>query len=252
MKLFRPLEPILFTRSLSKLNLQELANTDLNYGVEPQISIQLNTDWSEADALFSNIDKANVIVTSKNGAEALIQFLTQFPTHRAKGSYFAVGLKTRRHLQKAGILAYKPKIHDAEGLAQFIIEQSERKKKPAIFFHGDKALDTLPQKLSDAGIELHKVCAYLTELLKSDLRQHSFNSVVFMSPSAVEAFHLNQGFVQPINYVFSIGSTTAKAVEQYVADGITLGGNKPSFEQLISLISHYKKALEHTFNFNRI
>lgn len=238
-----PLEPLLITRSLSKDNRKVLEEYGLKYVEQALIHSTINENWEEAYKLFCNLEKANVVVTSKNGAEALIDFLSKFPEHRSKGSFFAVGMKTRKRLQRAGILAYKPKIHDAEGLADFMIEQASRKQRPAVFFHGNLALDTLPNRLHKAQIPVHKVLAYQTKLLQADLSKLHFNSVAFMSPSAVDAFAQSAGFELKPNFVFSIGSTTGKKVESFWENGIVLGGKKPSFESLIKLIYQYKQNL---------
>lgn len=244
MNAIRPLEPVLFTRRLSEDNKKVLEESGLHYVEAPLIASRLNQDWEEAHQLFSSMEKANVVVTSRNGADALIAFLKHYPEHRLKGSYYAVGMKTRNRLHNAGILAYKPKIHDAKGLAEFMIEQSSRKERPAIFFHGNLALDTLPNRLEAAGIRVHKVLAYFTDLLTVDLSELDYHSVAFMSPSAVEAFQKNGGFSSPANYVFNIGSTTAASAENFVKDAIVLGGKQPSFEQLVKLIMNYRDVLK--------
>jgi len=244
----RPLEPILFTRDLPSSYQAILADTGLQWLCEPMISTEIVADFSHIPPLYEGLEKPNVVVTSQNGATALIQFLQHYPEYRLRASYFAVGLKTRNTLFNARILAYKPKIHDANGLSDFLIEQASRNKRPVIHFHGDKALDTLPIRLNEAGLTVKRALVYHTHLLKADLTQLAynsvaFNSVAFMSPTAVESFATNGGFSKPLNYVFSIGPTTAVAVAEYVQDGIALGGNEYNFERLVQLIANYNKSL---------
>lgn len=242
MDLVRPLEPILFTRDLPESYQKLLNDSGLEWSYAPLISTEIVEDFSHIPPLYESGEKPNVVVTSQNGAKALIQFLQQYPEYRLRASYFAVGLKTRNTLFNARILAYKPKIHDANGLADFLIDQASRKKRPAIHFHGDKALDTLSNRLSEAGIMVKKALVYHTYFLKVDLSKQSFNSVAFMSPTAVDSFAKNQGFEKALNYVFSIGPTTAEAVASYTVNGICLGGNEYNFERLVQLIVSYKKA----------
>jgi len=238
--LVRPLEPLLFTRNLPPSYEAILKDKDLKWLCEPMISTEFVVDFSHIPPLFEGLEKPNVVVTSQNGAKALIQFLQQYPECRLRASYFAVGLKTRNTLFNARILAYKPKIHDANGLSDFLIEQASRNKRPVIHFHGDKALDTLTERLTEAGLTVKRALVYHTHLLTTDLTQLAFNSVAFMSPTAVESFANNGGFNKPLNYIFSIGPTTAEAVGKYVKDGISLGGNEYNFERLVQLISTYK------------
>lgn len=242
MEAVRPLEPILFTRDLPESYQKQLDEQGINWLCEPLIRTEIVQDFSHIPPLYEAEEKPNVVVTSQNGAKALIQYLQQYPEYRLRASYFAVGLKTRNTLFNARILAYKPKIHDANGLADFLIDQASRKKRPVIHFHGDKALDTLGNRLSEVGILVKKALVYHTHLLTVDLSKHHFNSVAFMSPTAVHSFAQNHGFEKAQNYVFSIGPTTAEAVQSQTDTGICLGGNEYNFERLLQLIVSYKKA----------
>lgn len=239
----RPLEPVLFTRELPSSYQTILDEQDFSWCCKPLIATEIVADFSHIPSLYEADEKPNVVVTSQNGAKALIQFLEAYPDFRLRASYFAVGLKTRNTLFNARILAYKPKIHDANGLADFLIDQASRKKRPVIYFHGDKALDTLPSRLEKAGLEVRKALVYHTHLLKADLSKLNYNSVAFMSPTAVEAFAENGGFNSAINYAFSLGPTTAKAVSKYYSEGICLGGNEYNFERMVTLIASYSKNL---------
>lgn len=238
----RPVEPILFTRELPASYQSLLDEKGLNWLCKPLIGTEIVSDFSHIPPLYEGGEKPNVVVTSQNGAKALIEFLKQYPEYRLRASYFAVGLKTRNTLFNARILAYKPKIHDANGLADFLIEQADRKKRPVIHFHGDKALPTLTDRLLDAGITVKQALVYRTHLLEANLSDVLFNAVAFMSPSAVDSFAQNGGFSNPLNFVFSIGPTTAKAAEAYTKEGICLGGSEYNFERLVQLIDTYKKA----------
>lgn len=236
-----PVQPVLFTRELPKKYRKHLDEIGLQWEEAPCIQTQTVDDWSDALIAFKGVKKANVVVTSQSGARALISFLKKHPEYRLTGSYYAVGLKTRNELHKAGFLAYKPKIHDAEGLAEFMIEQAGRKQRKAIFFHGDKSLPTLPARLEEAGIEVRKVLAYHTHDVQQDLRQFEYNSVAFMSPSAIHSFAKNGGFDanRAPNYAFCIGRTTAEALKDYGVPAITLGNKQPSFEGLVRLVMGY-------------
>jgi len=117
---------------------------------------------------------------------------------------------------------------NAASLAQEIIKNGE--KGPLVFFCGDKRRDELPDLLRQHNIALEELIVYETTETPV-LTGQEYDGILFLSPSAVESFFSVNSLPQQ-TVCFSIGPTTARALQKYTGNKIITSTN-PSMEQLV-------------------
>lgn len=122
---------------------------------------------------------------------------------------YTVGEKTARALQNRGIPIIYPDESNAESLAALIIECHKNEKY--CYFRGNISLKTIETKLQSAGIAISSIECYTTVLCKPVISPEMYDSIVFFSPSAVDAF-VQSGLSHINKKIFAIGSTTAAAI----------------------------------------
>ncbi len=120
-----------------------------------------------------------------------------------------VGRKTAALLEQMGhrILAAED---NAADLATRIINKYAGRS--FIYFCSNRRLDTLPQRLAEAGVRLEERVVYETGL-NASIFGKSFDVVLFFSPSGVESFMTSNQLngATPV----CIGRTTAQAVARH-------------------------------------
>lgn len=166
-------------------------------------------DALEVTYLEANLhsdDEALFIFTSTHAIEAC------FPQGRLLDRMLnccCVGRKTAARLEKMGhrILAVEDR---AETLAERIIDKYS--SRSFIYFCSSRRLDTLPDRLSEAGVRLEERVVYRTGFNQRILEQQ-FDAILFFSPSGVESF-LGSNQLQGATAI-CIGPTTAQAAKKH-------------------------------------
>ena len=173
----------------------------------------------------------NVILTSKNGVEAL---LNNFSSDELQfKNIYCVGRRTKKLIeQKIGKVAHSER--NADRLAKYLA--NEIKGKEVTYFCSDLRLDTLPTKLSESNITVHEIEAYKTMYSPAKV-DDKVNGVLFYSPSTVESY-MQENEADKI--AFCIGETTAKEAAKYFKEVKT--AKLPTVESVIELVNtHFVK-----------
>lgn len=152
-------------------------------------------------------EKRTAIFTSANGVKSVANLLHKTTTNwdiacLDKATYYAV---QEYFPNNKVILTAK----DGDALAQALV-QLDYSEAPAVFFCGNKRLDTIPFYFQTHKIALEEVMVYQT-LIKSQPLEKQYGGIMFFSPSAVDSYFVYNEF--PNNCIaFCIGETTANAL----------------------------------------
>ena len=171
----------------------------------------------------------NVIITSKNGVEALLDNFTKEELNFK--NIFCVGRRTKKMIQqKIGPVNHTEK--NAERLAEYL--SKEMKGNSVTYFCSDLRLDTLSKILTENKIEVNEVEAYKT-MYSPELVSESIDGMLFYSPSAVNSY-LQKNTTDKV--AFCIGASTAKEAQKYF-EKVEVA-QIPTVESVIELVNlHY-------------
>ncbi len=171
----------------------------------------------------------NVIITSKNGVEALLDNFTKEELNFK--NIFCVGRRTKKMIQqKIGPVNHTEK--NAERLAEYL--SKEMKGDSVTYFCSDLRLDTLSKILTENKIEVNEVEAYKT-MYSPELVSESIDGMLFFSPSAVNSY-LQKNTTDKV--AFCIGASTAKEAQKYF-EKVEVA-QIPTVESVIELVNlHY-------------
>lgn len=175
------------------------------------------------------------IFTSMNAVDAVAKHLKQKP----KWKIYCIGNTTKElvneHFGEEAIIGTAS---NAEELGDIIIRD---KINHAVFFCGDQRRDELPGKLKQHDVITDEVVVYKTDETPV-LISKKYNGVLFFSPSAVQSF-FSINTVDKETQLFAIGSTTAKAIQQYNKNNVVISG-MPGKENLVrQVIGYYKNEI---------
>ena len=171
----------------------------------------------------------NVIITSKNGVEALLNNCAaedlKFKT------IYCVGRRTKKLIeQKIGPVKHSAK--NAKLLAEHLVEFLDGTE--VSYFCSDIRMDDLPTILTKNNITVNEISAYSTKLEAPKLPK-SIEGVMLYSPSTVQSFLKNN---TPNCVAFCIGETTAKEAAKYFKD--VRIARIPTIESVIEMVNeHY-------------
>ena len=173
--------------------------------------------------------KENVVITSKNGVEALLDNFSKDELNFK--NIFCVGRRTKKLIeQKIGSVSYCE--NNAQKLAEYL--STKLKEQVVTYFCSDIRLDTLPIILSENGVTVNEVEAYKTMFSPIDIKE-DVKGVLFYSPSTVESY-LKKNTSDKV--AFCIGESTAKEARKYF--DIVEVAKVPTVESLIELVNlHY-------------
>jgi len=171
----------------------------------------------------------NVIITSKNGVEALLDNFTKEELNFT--NIFCVGRRTKKMIQqKIGLVNHTEK--NAERLAEYL--SKEMKGTSVTYFCSDLRLDTLTKILTENEIKVNEVEAYKT-MYSPELVSESIDGMLFYSPSAVNSY-LQKNTTDKV--AFCIGASTAKEAQKYF-EKVEVA-QIPTVESVIELVNlHY-------------
>ncbi|MDO6744523.1 hydroxymethylbilane synthase [Tenacibaculum soleae] len=214
------------TKKLSEIQKKLLPNS---IGVEDSDFIKVRFNRIAPKVIKKEIE--NVIITSKNGVEAIANSFTADEL-KFKNIY-CVGRRTKKLIeQKIGSVVKSER--NAEKLAAYL--SKEIKGKEVTYFCSDLRLDTLPNVLKVNGIKVNEVEAYKTMYSPSKVAD-TVNGVLFYSPSTVESY-LEKNTTDKV--AFCIGESTAKEARKHFKN--VKVANLPTVESVIELVNlHFVK-----------
>ena len=214
------------TKKLSEIQKRLLAE---KVGVEDSDFIKIRFNRIAPKVVKNEIE--NVIITSKNGVEALLNsFIKQELQFK---NIYCVGRRTKKLIeQKIGKVAHSEK--NAEKLAAYL--SKEIKGQEVTYFCSDLRLDTLPTVLTENGVAVNEIEAYKTMYSPVNVREQ-FSGVLFYSPSTVESY-MQDNSTDKI--AFCIGESTAKEARKHFEN--VQVAKLPTVESVLELVNlHYVK-----------
>ncbi|CAM1346714.1 hydroxymethylbilane synthase [Tenacibaculum insulae] len=173
----------------------------------------------------------NVIITSKNGVEAITNSFTSDELNFK--NIYCVGRRTKKLIeQRIGKVAHFEK--NAQKLSEYL--SKEIKGQEVTYFCSDLRLDTLPNVLKENDITVNEVEAYKTMYSPSKVDE-KVNGVLFYSPSTVESY-MQKNAANKV--AFCIGESTAKEARKHFKN--VQVAKLPTVESVIELVNlHFVK-----------
>ncbi|MGG8497746.1 hydroxymethylbilane synthase [Tenacibaculum sp. TC6] len=173
----------------------------------------------------------NVIITSKNGVEALLHSFTKAELQFKH--IYCVGRRTKKLIeQKIGKVTHSE--NNAKKLAHYLADKL--KGKEVTYFCSNLRLDTLSVLLQAKEVIVNEVEAYKTMYSPVEINA-KVEGVLFYSPSTVESY-MEENEADKI--AFCIGETTAKEAEKHFKN--VQVAKVPTVESVLELVSlHYAK-----------
>jgi hydroxymethylbilane synthase len=185
---------VLVTRAVGQVD--ELVSAMGAAGLDPvpvpAIAIELDPSGGDLDAAAGSLRTyAWVVITSANGARAILGAAQRIGTDLGAPSWAAIGPATRRVLEAAAIaVAFQPSYSDSTALA---LELPVTRGDRVLVVRGDLADEALAAALRARGAEVDDVIAYRTReapeasrsLLRGALAGGPIDAVVFTSGSTV-------------------------------------------------------------------
>jgi uroporphyrinogen-III synthase len=174
----------------------------------------------------------NLIFTSQNAVQSILQH-PKCNELKSK-NVFSVGMKTKDLLTENGfnVIAYTGYASDLAEIISLIYS-----KESYTFFSGNLRRDVLPNTLKENGIVINEIEVYETNITSKKIKE-KIDGILFFSPSAVESYLKLNTIKDEI--CFSIGETTAEALENKKTKNIIIAV-KPTVENvIIEVIEHYK------------
>jgi len=235
---------ILVTRDLTDEQLSLAKDLGLTVSMRPAISIEFRNEWLAVQNAIDNAKTPILVFTSQNGVKALERF-KQAGVNIPDGiPVFAVGSKTKKALADIGFSNVQtPQQQNGVGLAHLMIDDilnsPELKDAEVIHFCGDKRRDELRHYLTESEIRIKDLVVYKTTLNQMTLSEmHSFDGVLFYSPSAVQAFRQSGGFRQTetLPELFAIGPTTAEELSIESGRHVHISP-EPDTEEFLNLVA---------------
>jgi len=214
------------TKKLSELQ-KKLLPTSV--GVEDSDFIKIRFNRIAPKVIKNEIE--NVIITSKNGVEAIANSFTADEL-KFKNIY-CVGRRTKKLIeQRIGTVVKSER--NADKLAAYLSKEIQGQE--VTYFCSDLRLDTLPNALKVNDIAVNEIEAYKTLYSPSKVADN-VNGVLFYSPSTVESY-MQENIADKV--AFCIGESTAKEARKHFKN--VQVANLPTVESVIELVNlHFVK-----------
>ena len=214
------------TKKLSEIQKKLLPSS---VGVDDSDFIKIRFNRIAPKVVKNQIE--NVIITSKNGVEAILNSFTKDELNFK--NIFCVGRRTKKLIeQKIGTVVHSER--NAAKLADYLSEN--KKGQEVTYFCSDLRLDTLPKILKENGITVNEIEAYKTMYSPVNVREN-FNGILFYSPSTVESY-MQENDSDKI--AFCIGESTAKEARKHFEN--VQVANLPTVESVIEMVNlHFVK-----------
>ncbi len=211
------------TKKLSELQKETLSEA---IGIEDSDFIKIRFNRIPAKVMKNEIE--NVIITSQNGVEAI---LNSFTKNELKfKNIYCVGRRTKKLIEnRIGKVTKVAK--NAKTLAEYLSKELENKE--VTYFCSNLRMDILPAYLQTHSIAVNEVEAYKT-MLSPDTLSDEISGVLFYSPSGIESY-LQENNTKKV--AFCIGETTAQEARKHF-DTVEVA-NMPSVESVLELVNTY-------------
>jgi len=211
------------TKKLSELQKETLSEA---IGIEDSDFIKIRFNRIPAKVMKNEIE--NVIITSQNGVEAI---LNSFTKNELKfKNIYCVGRRTKKLIEnRIGKVTKVAK--NAKTLAEYLSKELENKE--VTYFCSNLRMDILPAYLQTHSIIVNEVEAYKT-MLSPDTLSDEISGVLFYSPSGIESY-LQENNTKKV--AFCIGETTAQEARKHF-DTVEVA-NMPSVESVLELVNTY-------------
>ena len=215
----------------STKNLSEIQRNLLPTSMKVESSDFIKIRFNRITPKLIKNEIENVIITSKNGVEAILNSFTSNELNFK--NIYCVGRRTKKLIeQRIGKVAHSAR--NAAKLAAYL--STEIKGEQVTYFCSDLRLDTLPNILSESGIAVNEVEAYKT-MYSPSIVKDNVNGVLFYSPSTVESY-LQENKADTI--AFCIGESTAKEARKHFNN--VQVANLPTVESVLELVNlHFAK-----------
>jgi uroporphyrinogen-III synthase len=178
------------------------------------------------------LQSATVVFTSMNAVDAVVAWQDG---QQPDWVIYCMGNTTKKLLQENfGTHSVAGTANNAAELAGLIAAESDTDE--VIFFCGEQRRDELPSILRKSGIDVQEILVYETIHTPHKINKE-YQAVLFYSPSAVHSF-FSTNKVPAQTILFAIGTTTAKAVQQYCNNTIIVG-KAPGKEELVRQAMEY-------------
>ncbi len=173
----------------------------------------------------------NVIITSKNGVEALLNSFTSDELQFK--NIYCVGRRTKKLIeQRIGKVTHSER--NAKKLSEYL--SKELKGQEVTYFCSNLRLDTLPLILKANDIVVNEVEAYKTMYSPAKVDE-KVNGVLFYSPSTVESY-MEKNTADKI--AFCIGDSTANEAKKHFKE--VQIAKMPTVESVLELVNlHFVK-----------
>jgi len=212
--------------STKKLSEPQKKNLDNTIGIKDSDFIKIR--FNRIPAKVMKLQHENVIITSQNGVEALLNSFTKEEINFK--NIFCVGRRTKKLIEKRiGKVTYAAK--NALKLAEYISKETEIKELS--YFCSDLRLDVLPTYLQANNIIVNEVEAYKT-MLSSVKIDESISGVLFYSPSGIDSY-LQENHKGKI--AFCIGETTAFEARKHFKN--VQVANMPDVDSILELVNNH-------------
>lgn len=222
---------ILSTKILDDANIKSAASENIIIDCIPFIAIRAIDAGLQQKISEALIKYRYIIFTSANAVEAVAQQLSDKP----RLHIFCISGKTRKAVEEN--FPDSAIVDDAPNGAELAEKIIVYKINSAVFFCGDKRLNTIPDKLRDHNIQLQEIIVYETVLTPEKINK-DYNSILFFSPSAVESFFsVNDPAV--CKAAFSFAASTYQALLP-IMNKIIISKTASEQGMLNTVIDYYK------------
>lgn len=223
---------ILCTRPLEQLLITKAAEKGMLIDIVPFIRTEniLSTQVVEKIQSLQS-QKANVVFTSMNAVDAVIEQLSAKPDW----TIFSIGGATKdAAINFFGEKTIAVTAKNATALTEKIIARNN--VPSVVFFCGDQRLNELPETLTANHISVEEIVVYATIETPHHIYVN-YSGIVFFSPSAVHSF-FSENTLSTNTVLFSIGKTTTATIQSYCSNKI-ITSEWPGKQQMIEKVIDY-------------
>ncbi|WP_343696088.1 uroporphyrinogen-III synthase [Flavobacterium sp.] len=216
----------------------QILSTKILSPLQKQGLVKIGLEVIEADFIktenkpfeLKNLNES-LIFTSQNAVHSILS--NPKSEELKKKNVYCVGLKTKTLLSDNGfnVVAYTGYASDLAEIIALIYN-----KESFTFFSGNLRRDTLPEALTEAGIQFNEIQVYETSLQPQKIKANP-EALLFFSPSGVTSYLKDNTINKQL--CFCIGETTAEALHKITKNIII--ADQPTIEDVIEdVINEYK------------
>ena len=227
---------ILSTAPLPETLVQETVAQNIILDVIPFIETKPVIDDKIATQIQQLFQKSiTAVFTSSNAVTAVAKHFQKHISWRI----YTVGNATATLIKDCFQITVSATAKNAVELAEQIIKD---KISEVYFFCGNLRRDELPEQLREANILVHEIVVYETQQ-KPQLITTTYDAIIFYSPSAVHSF-FSMNHAPSETIFFSIGNTTANAIQQHTNNPIIISERPDKKEIIEQVIQHFNTLKE--------